>query len=155
MATLLARVGCYHMSNLRMHAQGALARLMQALILTPPCPLPLQFLSMKVSVITLLRLLQSTGPIDMILAAKASSADERPPPRTGVDPSDLDVAYAPNSLLLELPDGWYLYPPLDDVDAFADAEAALAMQRQRTSSVRARVGVISWGQRHCVGNGEG
>ena len=61
--------------------------------------------------------------------------------RTGVDPSDLDVSYAPNSLLLELPDGWYLYPPLDDVDAFANAEAALAMQRQRTSSVRGRVGV--------------
>ena len=57
-------------------------------------------------------------------------------PRAGVDPSDLDVAYAPYSLLLELPDGWYLYPPLDDIDAFADAEAALAMQRQRTSSVR-------------------
>ena len=61
-------------------------------------------------------------------------------PRAGVDPSELDVAYAPNSLLLELPDGWYLYPPLDDVDAFADAEAALAMQRQRTSSVRVRAG---------------
>ena len=48
----------------------------------------------------------------------------------------MEVAYAPNSLLLELPDGWYLHPPSQDVDAFADAEAALAMQRQRTSSVR-------------------
>ena len=60
------------------------------------------------------------------------------PPVAGVDPAELDVAYALNSLLLELPDGWYLHPPLGDVTAFANAEAALAMQRQRTSSVRAR-----------------
>ena len=55
---------------------------------------------------------------------------------TGAQLSEVEVAFPPNSLLLELADGWYLWPPLPEAADMLDAACDIAMHRQRTSSVR-------------------
>lgn len=55
----------------------------------------------------------------------------------GYELSDVEVVLPPNSLLLQMSDGWYIHPPLLS-DAAISRKASIDMQRKRTSSVRMR-----------------
>jgi hypothetical protein len=53
----------------------------------------------------------------------------------GVDLAGVEVALLPNTLLLELPGGWYAWPPPSEPSGAASVASAAAIEAARASSL--------------------
>jgi hypothetical protein len=53
----------------------------------------------------------------------------------GVDLAGVEVALLPNTLLLELPSGWYAWPPPSELSGAASVASAAAIEAARASSL--------------------
>lgn len=55
--------------------------------------------------------------------------------RAGPDLAGIEVALLPNTLLLELPSGWYAWPPPSELSGAASVASAAAIEAARASSL--------------------